>query len=244
MEKPHLLCIGHRGAMGHEPENTLRSIRKALELGAPCVEIDVYWVDGHLMVIHDDRLDRTTNGCGLVMEQSFEYLRSLDAGKGERIPTLEEVCELVKGRAGINIELKGPETAGPVAQFVEGCIQAGWDHRAILVSSFSHQELFNFRALNAQAQLGVICRIGTTAELDFAASLHAFSINPAKESVSAVFVQDAHARGIRVYPYTVDEPNDITLMAEMGVDGVFTNFPERVLERYAQELGSGLWPER
>lgn len=118
MEKPFLLCIGHRGAKGHEPENTLRSIRKAIELGTPCIEIDVHHVDGHLVVFHDDRLERRTNGIGNLAEQSFEYLRSLDAGNGERIPTLQEVCETIGPGIGLNIELKGPGTATPVADYV------------------------------------------------------------------------------------------------------------------------------
>ncbi|HWB60056.1 MAG TPA: glycerophosphodiester phosphodiesterase family protein, partial [Chthoniobacteraceae bacterium] len=87
----NFLCIGHRGAKGLEPENTLRSIRRALDLGVDGVEIDAWFVDGEVIVIHDDTLERTTNGHGLVQEQTFDYLRSLDAGKGEKIPTLREV---------------------------------------------------------------------------------------------------------------------------------------------------------
>ena len=99
MQKPYLLCIGHRGAMGHEPENTLRSIRKALVLGAPCVEVDVYSVDGRLVVFHDNRLERITNGVGYVSEQSFDYLRSLKITDGQSISTLEEVCEVINSLA-------------------------------------------------------------------------------------------------------------------------------------------------
>ena len=87
IDKPDLLCIAHRGAMGHEPENTLASIRKAMELGASCIEIDAYYVDKHLVVFHDDRLERTTNGTGYLCDQSFEELRTLDAGNGQQIPT-------------------------------------------------------------------------------------------------------------------------------------------------------------
>src|SRR3954464_9724202 len=99
-----LLCIGHRGACGHEPENTLRSVRRALELGAHGIEIDVYFVDGEIIVIHDAKLERTTNGKGYVARKSLAYLRSLDAGKGERIPTLRQVFDTVDRRAFINIE--------------------------------------------------------------------------------------------------------------------------------------------
>ncbi len=135
-------CIGHRGAKGLEPENTLRSIRRALDLGVDGVEIDVYFVDGQLVVIHDDTLERTTNGRGRVEEQSFDYLRSLDAGKGEKIPTLCEVFETVNRRAFINIELKGRNTAMPVFELIEEyCDSKGWKKEDFLVSSFDHREL-------------------------------------------------------------------------------------------------------
>ena len=95
-----MLCIGHRGAMGYAPENTLKSIEKALELKTPWVEVDVFYVDDHLVVIHDDRLERTTNGTGYVFDKTFAYLRTLDAGGGQQIPTLEEVLELAPRVAG------------------------------------------------------------------------------------------------------------------------------------------------
>ena len=121
------LSIGHRGARGHEPENTLRSVRRALALSAHGVEIDVWFVDGELIVIHDAKLERTTNGHGYVSRKTFAQLRALDAGEGERIPTLREVFETVDRRAVIHIELKGRRTAGPVraliAEFVD---RRGW----------------------------------------------------------------------------------------------------------------------
>ncbi len=91
------LIIGHRGAAGLEPENTLRSFARALDIGVDAIELDVYCVDEQIVVIHDDTLERTTNGRGDVMATSYDALRRLDAGKGERIPTLDEVLELVAG---------------------------------------------------------------------------------------------------------------------------------------------------
>lgn len=234
MDKPFLRCIGHRGVMGHEPENTLRSIRKALALGAPCVEIDVYWADGHLMVIHDDRLERTTNGTGLVMEQTFETLRSLDAGQGERIPTLEEVCETVKDKAGLNIELKGPGTAAPVANFVAQRHDDGWDKTALLVSSFSHRELIDMRQHDADVPLGVITQNLCPDDLDFAEKIGAFSIHPAYTSLTQPLIDQAHALNLRIYAYTVNATDDIARLAKLGIDGVFTNYPERVLNKCSQ----------
>mgnify|MGYP000511847871 CR=1 FL=1 len=118
MNMKKLLCIGHRGAMGHAPENTLASIQKALELGTPCMEIDVYYVDGQLVVFHDHRLERTTNGSGFLVDQKFSDLRTLDAGNGEKIPTLQEVFETIHLKPALNIELKGTETTRPVLEFI------------------------------------------------------------------------------------------------------------------------------
>ena len=230
-----MLCIGHRGAMGHEPENTLSSIRKALELGAPFVEVDVYSVDGELIVFHDDRLERTTNGSGYVLDQTFEHLRTLDAGNGQLIPTLKEVCDEVDRRAGINIELKGPATAVPVVELIRDLERENWDLNSVLVSSFNHRELAETKRLDPRIQIGaLICGLPVD-DSKFAADLGAISVHPALEFVDQRFIDDAHARELRVYVYTVDHPEDIQRMRNLGVDGVFTNFPELVLEDCDEE---------
>jgi glycerophosphoryl diester phosphodiesterase len=224
-----MLCIGHRGAMGYEPENTLRSVRRALELGAQWIEVDVYVVQGRLMVFHDDRLERTTNGAGCIMEQSIDYLRSLDAGQGEKIPFLEEVVEAAAGRAGINVELKGPGTAEPVARFIAERVSEGWEYDQLLVSSFDHHELLRLKRLNPKVHLGALIVARPLDYALFAERLGAFSVNPAMEYVDQAFVDDAHKRGLKVFVFTVNNPEDITRMADLGVDGVFSNYPERVL---------------
>jgi len=241
MKKPRLLCIGHRGATGHVPENTLDSVRKALELGAPCIEVDVHMVDGHLFVFHDNRLERTTNGTGYLHEQSYAYLRSLDAGGGQRIPTLEEVCDVIGERACLNIELKGAGTVGPVAAMVRRLLKQGWRRDAILVSSFNHRDLFELKGLEKEIRIGaLVCGI-PLGEAKFAQNLGAFSVHPFLDFVDTRFVQDAHKRGLRVYVYTVDHPEDIDRMHRLGVDGILTNFPERVLNRYSQGDSPPRW---
>lgn len=241
MQKPYMLCIGHRGAMGHEPENTLGSIQKALELGAYYMEIDVYFVDGHLVVFHDDRLERTTNGTGYLNEQSFDYLRSLDAGKGQHISTLEEVCAAIGSKASLNIELKGPDTAAPVAALISDLIEKGWDKNRFLVSSFHHRELLTIKRLNQDIKLGALTRGIPVDDSKFAEDLGAFSVHPSLDFVDQRFVDDAHSRGLKVYVYAVDHPEDIAKMHDIGVDGVFTGFPERVLEHYAQGNHEAGW---
>jgi len=231
MDQRGLLCIGHRGAMGHAPENTLLSFRKALELGAPCVEADVYYVDRHLMVFHDDRLERTTNGAGYLIDHDFDTLRSLDAGNGEKIPTLAEVFNTIDGRAGVNIELKGPGTARPVADLIASLREQGWRNHLILVSSFNHRELETVRGIDPRIRIGALMVGLPVNDAVFAADLGAYSVHLSLEFIDRRFVTDAHRRGLRVFVFTVNHPEDIHRMERLGVDGVFTNYPERILSR-------------
>lgn len=235
MKKPFLLCIGHRGAMGHAPENTLRSVRKALELGVLCVELDVYYVDGHIVVFHDDRLERTTNGTGYLCDKTFEYLRSLDAGEGEKVPTLEEVCEVIDSQVCLNIELKGADTAVPVAELIGKLVTNGWDAKNILISSFHHQAILEMKRLRQDIKIGALIRGIPVDGAKFAEDLGAFSVHPALDFVNQQFVDDAHVRGLKVFVYGVDYLEDIAKMHALGADGVFTGFPERVVENYAQK---------
>jgi glycerophosphoryl diester phosphodiesterase len=216
--------------MGHAHENTLASFRKALELGAPCVELDVRHVDGHLLVFHDDRLERTTNGSGYLSERDFGYLRSLDAGGGERIPTLEEVFDAVGARAGVNIELKGEGAARPLVELLSARRRSGCDSDLVLVSSFSRSDLILVRRMDPEIKLGILIAGRPSDDLLFAARLRAYSVHPALRFVGRKFVRDARFRGLKLFVFTVNQLDDITRMESLGVDGVFTDYPERVLK--------------
>jgi glycerophosphoryl diester phosphodiesterase len=232
MDGTRLLCIGHRGAMGHAPENTLLSFRKALQLGANCVEGDVYSVDGRLFVIHDDRLDRTTNGSGSLNDHDFNYLRSLDAGEGEKIPTLEELFITINMKAGVNIELKGPGTESPVVDFIAARRKEGWHDDLILVSSFDHKALEAVRRMDSSIKLGALIADPPVDAVAAAVGLGAYSVHLSLKFVDRTFVDDAHLHGLKVFVFTVNDPDHILRMEEFGVDGVFTNYPERVLQHH------------
>lgn len=237
-----MLCIGHRGAMGHTPENTIASIQTALELGAACIEIDVYYVDGHLVVFHDLRLERTTNGVGRLEDFSFAELRSLDAGNGEQIPTLSEVCQAVNGQAGLNIELKGPYTAEPVVRLIATQITEGWDQSLFLVSSFDHQALEQVRQLSPHLQMGLLTPVISTEEIAIAHHLNAYAIHPAADRLEPQWIEKAHANGFKVFAYTVNQVEAIRRMGQLSVDGVFTNFPERVVDLFGRSQPG--WPHQ
>ena len=224
-----MICIGHRGARGHEPENTLLSVRKALDLNVDWIEIDVYLVDGELIVFHDHRLERTTNGEGYLHDKSIDYLRSLDAGKGEKIPFLREVFETVNGAVGINVELKGPDTAQAAVAAIEEFVGANdLSYDQFLISSFNHPELHEAHVLQPKIPIGALTASIPLHYARFAQNLDAYSVNVAGDFVDRPFIEDAHARGLKVFAYTVNFPEDIRYLEELGVDGVFTDYPELI----------------
>ncbi|MEX0942166.1 MAG: glycerophosphodiester phosphodiesterase family protein [Pseudomonadales bacterium] len=228
MNNPEILIIGHRGAMGYKPENTLASFELAIEMGCPWIELDVYIVDATLLVFHDETLERTTNGAGKLENHDLAYLRGLDAGDGEQIPTLGEVLDLVDGRVGVNIELKGAGTAGPVAALLDAYCEKGWHPEQFLISSFDHRELASTDPTYRRGAL-----FGRRSRKDYftaAEELGAWSINLDLALVKAETVRQAHEHGFRVLVYTVNQTKDLQAMIAMGVDGIFTNYPDKALK--------------
>ncbi len=224
-----MLCIGHRGAMGYEPENTLLSIRKALELGVDAIEIDVHNVEDNLVVIHDRDLSRTTNGHGYIDEVSFAYLRSLDAGKGEQIPTLNEVFDTVHRQATINIELKGSNTAKLVVELIQKYLQQGWSYRDFLVSSFNHYQLNQVKLADSRVKIGILIYGLPWEYLKIAQKLATDLIIFSLDYVTPQLVATVHQHNLLIWVYTVNRHNDIRHMRELQVDGIFTNYPDRVV---------------
>jgi glycerophosphoryl diester phosphodiesterase len=222
--------IAHRGASGLAPENTLKAIRLALTLGAQAIEIDVQRADGELWVFHDRRLERCTNGGGVLTAQSRAYLAGLDAGEGEPIPTLWQVMEAIAGKAELHIELKGAQTADEVARLTRRAeAELGFTPAHWVVSSFHHPELARFAALRPEIRLGALTSTIPLTLAKFAAELGAWSLNCDLDFVDAALVMDAHRRGLKVLVYTVDHTADLAALAAMGVDGIFTNRPDRFL---------------
>lgn len=221
--------VGHRGAAGHEPENTLRSFRRAMELGADMVELDVHLCgSGELVVIHDETVDRTTDGTGEISKMTLDELRALDAGRGERIPTLQEVIDLTTGRMGINVELKGLGTAGPALEHIEGAVDEGWKISEFKVSSFHLEELSAIRELSEDVRTGVLFALDDGGIIEFAERNGAYSLNPNHRTVTADLVARAHELGLKIFAWTVNESEDIARIKELGVDGIISDYPDRI----------------
>jgi glycerophosphoryl diester phosphodiesterase len=226
-----MLCIGHRGAAGHAPENTLASFERAIGMGADWIELDVQMCDGQVIVIHDETLERTTNGSGLVSEWSFGDLRGLDAGNGQRIPTLQEVLDLVNGRTGVNIELKGVGTSEPVVSLLRQIVSKPvWSPDRFLLSSFSIGQLRAARERDPAFPIGALFTLRSPIPVIRTALLGATSVHVPLSRATARLVRRAHRRGLRVLVYTVNDREDIERMYTLGVDGVFSDYPDRVAD--------------
>ncbi|MBY6096374.1 glycerophosphodiester phosphodiesterase [Ferrimonas balearica] len=222
-----MLIIAHRGASGHAPENTLAAMDQALALGADAIELDLQCVEGTLVVLHDRYLHKTTSGKGPLCAQTLASLAQLDAGQGERVPTLWQVLERVAGRCDFNLELKGHDTLAPLLTTLARAEQElGYRPEQFLISSFHHPLLAQLKAARPELAIGALT---ANLPLDYAAfgsALNAHSINVDVDFVDQALVDDAHQRGLKVYVYTVDQPEDIAALAKMGVDGIFSNLPD------------------
>lgn len=224
-----MLKIGHRGACGHAPENTLLSMQKALDFGVDGIEFDIQLSkDGEPMVIHDDTLERTTNGKGAVSDYTYKELQKFDAGKGEKIPHLRDIFELVNKRCQLFIETKAENAEGAVAQLITEYVQKGWGYEQIEVISFNHPQLVRIRNLNPRIRTGATL-IGIPITLAaIAEEAGCISINPGIQYVNEAIVSDAHRRGLKVYCWTANSPRHIAKAKHLKIDGIFSDYPERV----------------
>lgn len=220
--------IAHRGASGEFPENTLLAIEQALLQGADAIEIDVYAVDGELIVIHDPKLERTTNGTGTIYQHALSYLLQLDAGQGERIPTLWQVLQLVHGRCWLNIELKGKNTVAPLLNLMQRATsELELEPCQLLVSSFNHHLLLQLKDALPDLKLGALTASLQLNYADYAKELGMHSVHCEINFIDQQLVERAHELGLRVYVYTADLPDEVEEMVQLGVDGIFTNYPAR-----------------
>jgi glycerophosphoryl diester phosphodiesterase len=228
-----VLNIAHRGASGTFPENTLSAFRAAVDAGADMCELDVQLTrDGAVVVIHDETVDRTTDGIGEVAKMTLEEIKRFDAGakfkggrvKGERIPTLDEVFSVTSGKCGLNIELK----AGGVEAQVAAIMQARNAFADSIVSSFNWEYLKNIQQLHFNIRIALLAEEKPIELMTTAVAMRAHAINPRWDMVTADLCKAAHEHGLKVYTWTVDADARMRALAECGVDGIMTNFPERL----------------
>lgn len=225
-----MLKIGHRGARGYEPENTLIGFQKAIDLNVGRIELDVHLSsDGELMVIHDETIDRTTNGKGAVNQFSLPELKRFQIEKNQYIPTLTEVLNLIDQRCDVNIELKSYETADKVVDLIEKFIaEKHWNYRQFVVSSFDWTALQQVALLNWEIRIGVLTETNLDLALAFAKFIQAKSIHPYHHLLTAENTAQLQEKGFEVFPWTVNEPEDIKKIKSFNVNGIISDFPDRI----------------
>ena len=230
IDKSFPLIIGHRGAMGYVAENTIPSIEKAIELGVDGIEIDIFkCASGELVVFHDVMLDKLTDLTGKIEEKSLDSLKKAKVLGAYQIPTLNEVMNLIDGRLILNIELKGSETAIPTNDLLRDYFKkSSWNPSKIIISSFKWDELNLFYNLNKEVPIAVLTDGDPLAALPFAKKVKAYAINPKYSLLTKTNSKIIKDEGIKLFPWTVNELDDIKFMISLGVDGIITNFPDRV----------------
>ncbi len=232
------LNFAHRGASGHAPENTMAAFRLAIEQGADGIEFDLHQTaDGGLVILHDFTLKRIAGDPREVRRLSLKQVRSTPIGTGrsakfknERIPTLKEVMGLVRNGPLLQIELKRGSPYYPDIEhrLLEAVLDNGLLNR-VLISSFDTAALKTLRGLDPKVRIGLLTRTSGPGEIfREAESISAHSIHLSRRRFSSALLKGAHARGLSVYLYTVNRPDEMKRYLEMGADGLFTDYPDRL----------------
>jgi len=233
------LVIAHRGASGEAPEHTMAALELALAQGADVIEIDVHMsADGYPVLFHDDTLERTTNGRGLVREKTLAELKSLDAGSwfaqrfaGQRILTLEEVVAWVRGKVPLAIEIKNlPHRYRGIEASVSGILERANALREHEVFSFDHVSAKRFKSREPALLTGVCYHADVLDHVALAKAANATVLHPGLNDMRPDALREAHAAGLIVFPWTADSAEEIQGLAALGVDGITTNWPKRARE--------------
>ncbi|MFB5196459.1 glycerophosphodiester phosphodiesterase [Neobacillus sp. KR4-4] len=234
--------VAHRGASGYAPENTIAAFDKGVDMKADYIEIDVQRSkDGKLVIIHDTKVDRTTDGTGYVKDLTFDQIRSLDAGswkgeqfKGEKIPAFDEILDRYHGKIGILIELKAPELYPGIEEMVAQELKDRNlnkpQNEKIIIQSFNFESMKKINSLLPKVPIGVLTsnRADTSEQSlkEFAA--YADYFNPSYGIVTKELVKQVHANGMKIQSWTVRSLEAAEFLLTMDVDGIITDYPEFV----------------
>lgn len=234
MKKPNI--IAHRGASAYAPENTLAAFRKAIELGSGGIELDVHLSkDSKVVVIHDERVERTSTGSGFVKDLTHNEMSCFDFGNwfsdeftGERIPLLEEFLKLVKGFDGLlNIEIKNDRVQYPgIEEKVLELVHKYEASDKVIISSFNHYSLVKIRNLDNKVKTGVLYMELLYRPWEYAKTIGANAIHPYFYAINEDIVRGCIENGVEVNVFTVDDIEKMKFLAAIGVTGIITNVPD------------------
>lgn len=236
-----VLAIAHRGFSGTAPENTLAAFKRAMDVGSNMIELDVHLSrDGHVVVIHDDTLKRTTGGMGKVVDFSLQELKQLDAGKwfgsrfsGEKIPTLKEVLELTRGKIPIHIELKegdlGRYTVTDLADRSLEEVEKAGALDQVLFGSFSLSAIDRIREKHPRLPVALICNKPWNLSQDATGGRPISILSSSAKVLNPTNAAKARQQGMKVFVWTLDLEEQIEHFLNVGVDGIVTNHPDRLI---------------
>jgi glycerophosphoryl diester phosphodiesterase len=220
-----ILRIGHRGAAGHAPENTIAAIRRGISLAVDYVELDVQRTrDGRLVLMHDKLVDRTTDGTGLVSEMTWDELQLLDAGNGEGVPGVEEALAEANGRAGAILETKTPGIGPAIHRVVQASAFSG----PVIYASFLHGDILEIRKIDPLARTMALMECIPISGVGLARNANATLAGLSLDCATADFIAALHDASLEVFLYTVNDPRLIHCAIELGADGIISDYPERI----------------
>lgn len=227
MPEKRIKIVGHRGARGLEPENTIRSFRRALELGVDVIECDVHLTqDGYVILMHDHTVDRTTNGTGAPGSFTLDAIRRLDAGQGERVPTLEELIELVQGKAELHIELKDPTALVPVLAIVD----ARRVRDQVFLTSGDTELLKRLRSADPGIHIEHIFGNPPPDAVQRAVDVRAARVSCRFNHLTQAFVDGSHCHGLEVIAWPPNTPEEQRYAIGFGVDIICTDRPDVLIQ--------------
>ncbi len=227
-----IIVVGHRGAMGHALENTIESVKRAIQLNVDGIEIDVFKSKtGELVVYHDPFLSRLSNSNAFIEQISLDSIKKVELKGGLSIPTLKEVIDIIPEKIFLNIELKGSNTAFKTNKvIIEYLKEFNLPPSKFIISSFRWDELKKFRDLNKDIPIAIL--VDSLYKIDnaikLAKKINAIALNPNNKFITKKIVNKIQSNNIKVFPYTINSPKNIKRMKLMGVDAIITDYPERI----------------
>lgn len=244
-----VLVIGHRGALGYAPENTLTSFDKGIALGADLIEFDVHMTrDRQLVVMHDSDVSRTTDGHGHISDLTLAEIKALDAGKwfgtqfaGLRVPTLDETLAFTRGRTQLAVEIKGDPLPAPgIEQMVVEKLHAHGMARDAIVISFYHATVRRIKEIDPAVATGCLYSGQLADTVGNARAARADSVRPSWQYWTRELVEEVHAAGLQASAWNADDEPLMAYLVDMGLDSIGANYPDR-LRAFLDHRGLG-WP--
>ena len=227
-----ILRIGHRGAKGYVAENTFNSIKKAIQLNVDGIEIDVFkCLSGQLVLSHDEDLERMTGKSGAIENLTLKEIDDYLINNEYKISTLNEILEEIKDPLLINVELKGSGTATKTSEIINDCLVKGaWNIEHFIVSSFNWDELEQFRSIDKNTPVGVLVSksMSINEAIEFGKNIDAQAIHPHFKLLNDKTVKKIKNNGFKIFTWTVNDKNDIDLIKKLNVDGIISDYPDRI----------------